>query len=105
MEDNYDEIEQFMHYLEDEGVLEWVGMAEDGDRTFVFNFEKLSEIFPELYYAMIEELDNELLHLYELGFVSMEYSPDLVPKFKITELGKKYLEDNGMPLPEGFEYE
>jgi hypothetical protein len=105
MEEGYDEVEQFMNYLEEEGVLEWVGMAEDGDRTFVFNLEKMEEIFPDLYYAMIEELDNELLHLYELGFVSIEYDTDLTPKFKITDAGKKYLEDNGMILPEGFEYE
>lgn len=101
--DNYDEIEQFMHYLEDEGVLEWVGMSTEGERTFVFNFEKMSDIFPELYSAMMEELDNELLHLYELGFVTIEYNTDLTPQFRITDAGKKYLEENGMPVPEDFD--
>ena len=103
MDHNYDEIEQFMHYLEDSGVLEWVGMTEDGERTFVFNFEKMQLIFPELYYAMMEELNNELLHLYELGLISIEYDKNLQAKFKITDQGKKYLEENGIPFPEEFD--
>lgn len=103
MEDRYDEIEQFMHYLEDEGVLEWVGMSTDGDRTFVFNFDKMAEIFPELYDAMMQELDDELMNLYQLGFVTIEYDTDLIPQFRITDAGKKYLEDNGMPIPEDFD--
>lgn len=98
--ENNDEIEDFMNYLEDEGVLEWVGMADGGERTFTFNFDKLFEVFPELYYAMVEEMNNELLNLYKLGFVSIEYNTDLVPQFRITEDGKQYLEDNGFPIPE-----
>ncbi len=105
MDHSNDEIEQFMNYLEDEGVLEWVGMTTDGERTFVFNFEKMYDIFPELYDAIVDELNNELLHLYELGMITIEYSTDLIPKFKITEQGKKYLEDNGIPMPEDLEDE
>jgi len=100
MEYSNDEIEQFMVYLEEEGVLEWVGMTSDGERTFVFNFEKMHDIFPELYLAITEELNNELMHLYELGFVTIEYDTELVPKFKITDSGKQYLIDNGVPIPE-----
>ena len=44
MEDHYDEIDSFMNYLEDEGILEWVGMSTDGDRMFVFNFGKMANI-------------------------------------------------------------
>ena len=102
MED-YDEVQMFMNYLEEEGVLEWVGMSEGGERAFVFNFEKMLEVFPELYYAMIEEMNNELLELYKLGFVSIEYNSNLEAGFKITEEGKKYLKDNGIPVPEEFE--
>jgi hypothetical protein len=100
MDYSNDEIEQFMDYLEDEGVLEWVGMTLDGERTFVFNFEKMYDIFPELYDALVDELNNELLHLYELGMITIEYNTDLSPKFRITEQGKKYLEENGIPIPE-----
>jgi len=100
-----DEVELFMAYLEDEGVLEWVGMNTDGERTFVFNFEKMYDIFPELYDAIVDELNNELLHLYELGMVTIEYSTDLTPRFRITEQGRKYLEENGIPMPEDLEDE
>ena len=104
MEEN-DEVELFMAYLEDEGVLEWVGMNTDGERTFVFNFEKMYDIFPELYDAIVDELNNELLHLYELGMITIEYNTDLIPKFRITEQGKAYLKENGMPIPEDLEDE
>jgi hypothetical protein len=104
MEDHSnDEIEEFMNYLEDEGVLQWVGMSLDGERTFSFDFDKMGEIFPELYDAMMEELNNELLHLYELGMVTIEYDIDLTPKFRITDEGKSYLEGNGIPIPEDLE--
>jgi len=105
MDHGNDEIEQFMNYLEDEGVLEWVGMTTDGERTFVFNFEKMYDIFPELYDAIVDELNNELLHLYELGMITIEYNTDLTPKFRITEQGRAYLQENGIPMPEDLEDE
>ncbi len=92
-----------MHYLEDEGVLEWVGMSDGGDRTFVFNFEKMYFVFPELYHAMMEELNQELLNLYELGFITIEYDENLNSHFRITDDGKQYLEENGIILPEELE--
>lgn len=94
-----------MNYLEDEGVLEWVGMSDDGERTFVFNFEKMYFVFPELYHAMMEELNKELLNLYDLGLVTIEYDTNLQAKFRITDAGKKYLEENGVPIPEDWEDE
>lgn len=78
-------------------------MDETGERTFVFNFERMAEVFPELYLAMMEELNNELLELYTLGFVTIEYDQNLVPKFKITEDGKRYLEENGVIVPKDLE--
>lgn len=102
MEFSDEDIEHFMNYLEEERVLEWVGMNEDGERTFVFNFDRMQYIFPELYEAMMEEMNAELMNLYGLGFVTIEYDTNLVPKFKITEEGKNYLIENGIILPEEF---
>lgn len=100
---NDEEIYEFLNYMEGEGVLEWVGMTSEGERTFVFNLDKMFEIMPDLYYVMIEELNQELLHLYQLGLVSIEYNENLEARFKISEDGKQYLIDNGIPIPEEFE--
>lgn len=100
---NEEELNDFFIYLEEEGILEWVGMDENGERTFVFNFIKMLEILPALYYAMLEDLNQELLHLYELGYVEIQYNENLEAMFRITDTGKKYLEDNGIPFPEEFE--
>lgn len=101
MDDN--EINEFIKFMEEDGVIEWVGMDSSGERTFVFNFDKLHETFPELYEAMMQELNEELLSLYKLGFIEVEYDENLNPGFKITEDGKKYLIDNGIPIPEEWE--
>lgn len=103
MEFSDEEVEHFMIYLEEEKVLIWVGMNEDGERTFVFDFERMRQIFPELYDAMMEEMNAELMNLYALGFITIEYDTNLTPKFKITDEGKKYLEDNGVIIPENIE--
>lgn len=103
MEFSDEEVEHFMSYLEEEKVLIWVGMNEDGERTFVFDFERMKHIFPELYDAMMEEMNAELMNLYALGFITIEYDTNLTPKFKITEEGKSYLIENGVIVPEEFD--
>lgn len=97
---NDEELNDFMQFMEDSGILEWVGMDDNGERTFVFNFEKMYEVLPELYYAILDELNTELLQLYKYGFVEIEYDESLNPKFRITDDGRQYLIDNGLPIPE-----
>jgi hypothetical protein len=101
MDDN--EIDEFIKFMEEDGIIEWVGMDLSGERTFVFNFDKLQDTFPELYEAMMNELNEELISLYKLGFIEVEYDENLNPGFKITEDGKQYLTDNGIPIPEEWE--
>lgn len=95
-----DEINEFMQYMEEDGIIEWVGMDDNGERTFVFNFHRMAEVFPELYQAMMDEMNEELMKLYKLGFIEVEYNENLVPAFKITDDGRQYLEDNGIILPD-----
>lgn len=104
MEDQ-DDIEEFMTFMEDNGILEWVGMDESGERTFVFNFDVMYSIMPDLYHVMMEDINNELLHLYQAGFVDIEYDNELSPHFKINDEGRKYLMDHGIPIPEELEDE
>ena len=98
--DNDDEIAAYLQYLEDEGILEWVGMDTSGERTFVFRFDIMMIKMPELFDALMSELNDELMNLYRMGLVEVEYDEKLNARFSITEDGKKYLELLGMPMPE-----
>ena len=100
---NDDEALEFFQYLENEGILEWVGMDTSGERTFVFNFDIMRMKMPQLYEAMVQELDSELMHLYELGFIDIEYDENLNAGFKINQAGKEYLQNLGIPIPEEFD--
>lgn len=97
-----EEIMAWLQYLEEEGILEWVGMQEDGERTFIFRFDIMKDKLPELYEAMMDELDQELLYLYQMGLVDIDYDENLNANFKINEAGREYLKNNGIPIPEEF---
>lgn len=100
-----EEIAAWLQYMENEGVLEWVGMNEDGERTFIFRFDIMSVKMPELYEAMMEELNQELMTLYKMGLVEIEYDENLNAGFRITKEGREYLSDLGIPVPEEFDDE
>lgn len=97
-----DEVMEFLRHLENEGILEWVGM--DGqERTFIFRFDIMQVKMPELYLHLVQELDDELMNLYRLGLIDLEYDENLNAGFRINENGRKYLEDCGIPIPEEWE--
>lgn len=92
--------EAVMNYLEEVGAMEWVGMSPDGDRILKPNLEKLKEYAPEIYEAMLEDLNKELLHLYELGLVELEYDENLEPTFQISDEGLEVMSKHGFELVE-----
>mgnify|MGYP003352048883 FL=1 len=49
-------IEGMINDLEDQGVFEWVGMAEDGDRILAPNLERMKQVVPDMYNMMIGEM-------------------------------------------------
>ena len=49
--------------------------------------EVLKVVSPELYSAMMEEIDETLLSLYEQGYVNIDYDEDLNAVFSISEDG------------------
>lgn len=102
MSDEDDEVMAWLAFLEEEGILEWVGMQEDGERTFVFRFDIMRIKLPELFEAMMQEMDQELMNLYSMGFVDIEYDENLNAGFKISDAGRQYLRDAGIPIPEEF---
>ena len=94
MEDQPTE-EEFIGYLEDAGALEWVGMDKDGERILKPNMEILAEVYPEMYYDLLEDLNNTLMGLYEKGLVDIDYDEDLEARFKLSPEAMEFLEENG----------
>ena len=71
-----DDSEKFIAMLEGQGVLGWVGMAEDGDRMMSFDMEKLKDIHPELHEVIMEDINSSIVDLYDKGLVEVEYDED-----------------------------
>jgi hypothetical protein len=91
-------LEGMVGELEDQGVFEWVGMDESGDRILKPNMEKMLEVAPEMYVMMLGEVSEMLEHLYKLGLVEVEYSEDLEPGFRISNEGRAYLRAHGIEI-------
>lgn len=99
MPDDYDEIiDAIIADLEECGGLEWIVMDGEGERLFRFHLDIVKEVMPELYEVMMEDINDELMHLYSEGLVELEYTENLEPLFKISEKGRKYLMANGYDL-------
>jgi hypothetical protein len=94
MEDQPTE-EEFIGYLEDAGALEWVGMDKDGERILKPNMEVLAEVYPEMYYDLLEDLNETLMGLYDKGLVEIDYDEELEAKFKLSPEAVEFLEENG----------
>ena len=87
-----DRIDQDIEYLVEMGALTLYGM--EGDEPIYHMVpEVLKIISPDLYNAMMEEIDETLLHLYEEGYVDIDYDEDLNALFSISEEGIKVAED------------
>ena len=96
-------IESMMSDLEDQGVFEWVGMAEDGDRILAPNLERMKEVVPDMYNMMIGEMEEAMFALYERGLVEIEYDENLRPGFRISEEGLDIIRQFGFDIGENFE--
>jgi hypothetical protein len=90
---NDPEFEAFMEDLLDCGGAYDTGeFTEDGEPIYKFNMDILRELRPELYEVFMEELDADLLHLYELGLVDIDYNENLEATFSVSEKGRQYME-------------
>jgi hypothetical protein len=100
MKDKSDD--EMIGYLEDQGAIIWEGQAEDGQAVFRFDLEKLQKIMPELYNEIMLDIDKDLMELYKMGFVELEYDENLNAMFRITEEGAKFMgEIENPPFPLG----
>lgn len=92
-----DEDMKIIAYLEEQGAVVWDGMDESGEALFKFNLERLKDVMPELYDDIINDIDKDLMKLYEQGLVDLEYDEELNAKFKLSEKGEEVMKD--MPFP------
>jgi hypothetical protein len=80
----YDDDESFIDYLILNGALEVVGI-EDGTGEMLYGFtEKLMEVDPKLHSKFVNHFHDDIMHLWENGFVSMDVT-ELNPLVTVTE--------------------
>ena len=92
------EFDELMDYLEEIGAVEAYGEPdESGYPMYRLNMDVLKEYVPEVHEAFMQQLDDELLQLYKLGLVDIEYDENLEAKFKVSEKGKKFAETGILP--------
>jgi hypothetical protein len=92
-----EEDSKIIQYLEENNALIWEGMDEDGEAIFRFNLEVLKEVMPELHKQIIEDIDEDLLTLYQEGLVELEYDEELNAKFKLSEKGQEVMKNFPKP--------
>ena len=67
------EDEKMIGWLEEQGAIVWDGVANNGEAVFRFDLDKLKEVLPALYEEIMSDIDNDLIQLYQEGFVEIEY--------------------------------
>jgi hypothetical protein len=89
----FEDEDAFVDYLIEMCILEEDGFDENGEVTYVYNFEKMKELMPELYQEIMDGLNENLMNLYEHGLVKIEYDEDLNVHFSATEEGSVYFKE------------
>lgn len=88
-----DEYDLYMNKLLETGALEVQGIDENGEFIYKFNMTILQGIAPEMYEQIMDDLNEDLMRLYQMGLVDVEYDENLKPKFKVSDFGKYFLEN------------
>jgi hypothetical protein len=90
-----DETDDFVERMIEAGILVEDGFDEDGELTYTYNFELMKVLLPEMYDEIMTGINDNLINLYELGFVKVEYNEDLKAVFSATEEGIEFFKDQG----------
>jgi hypothetical protein len=94
------EEEEMMQELIEAGAMIVHGVDEFGEIIYKFNMEILSVFAPPLYEKIMEELDEDLMDLYKMGLVDIDYNENLEASFSISDKGKTYLTSGFIPEDE-----
>lgn len=90
--------QEIIDYLVLNGALEPAGISESGEPLYNFT-PRLKDVLPELYEEHMRHVNDELMRLWEKGFITMDLFSDnpvvkLAPKaFDKAELAKLSQED------------
>jgi hypothetical protein len=87
--------DEYFEYLLEVGAFEIDGINVDGELMFKPNPEKMKEYAPEMFAIMQQDIEDSLIDLYKEGLVEIEYQEDLEPLFRMSEEGKKAMEQHG----------
>lgn len=87
-----DEIERRWDELLMEGIIVPECEGFRGEISYTFDLELLKEEEPELYQAHLDEVDSDMIDLYNQGIVSIDLSHK-EPVYDLTAKGRKYAED------------
>ena len=85
--------------LTQQGLVELDGIDESGEAIYKFDLVKLKDSYPSIYNRIMEEMDEDLLILFENNILDVEYDEDLNAKFKINERGEEILKQKGFFQP------
>jgi hypothetical protein len=95
-----EEHQAIMEYLVAEGAAQFDGIDEDGEPIYLFDMDILEDVMPELHAVMQEDLDKELINLYQKGLIEVSYDEDLNAIMNISEQGKIALTEAGFAIDE-----
>ena len=95
-----EEHQAIMEYLIAEGAAQFDGIDEDGEPIYLFDMDILEDVMPELHAVMQEDLDKELINLYQKGLIEVSYDEDLNAIMNISEQGKIALTKAGFAIDE-----
>jgi hypothetical protein len=91
--------DEIIGWLEEEKAVVWEGMDESGEAVFKFDLERLKVVMPELYDEIMQDIDADLMALYEQGLVEIEYDDNLNAEFRATKKGIEWMEQQGIEFP------
>lgn len=90
IEMHFEDDDEFVEYLIEMCILEEEGFDENGEVLYVYNFEKMKELMPELYAEIMEGVNEKMMTLFEEGLVTVEYDENLIAHFSATPEGMEF---------------
>jgi hypothetical protein len=87
---DFEDENAFVDYLIEIGILEEEGFDENGEVTYVYNFEKMKDLMPDLYNEIMDGLNENLMVLFEHELIKVEYDEELRAHISPTDEGMEY---------------